>query len=157
MEIWDINELKRDEKQDNLYSLFELTHDTKLTNDITLSEHQVEEDEEMRIDLICYRLYGNTNQIGILLNLNEISNPLNIKKGDIIKYCGIDTIEKFKLSPQTEGLVKQIVPKTKPNKSTRTDKNREEFEKNNYTIPPNLQESPTPPFQISGGSIIIGG
>jgi len=155
MEIWDIIELKRDEKQDNLYSLFERTHETGL--EINFKEHTVEEDEEMRIDLISFRLYGNVNQVGFLLNYNEISNPLNIRKGDIIKYCNLEILDRFKLSPQSDGLVEQIVPKTKPNKSTRTDKNREEFEKNDNTIPPNLQETPTPPFRISGGSIIIGG
>jgi len=155
MQIWDLKELKRDDKQDNLYSLFERTHESGV--EVNFSEHIVSDDEEMRIDLICFRLYGNVNEVGTLLNLNEISNPLNIKKGDLIRYCNQEILDKFKLSPQADDLLKEVLPIPKPNKGTRKDKNREEFEKNNYTIPPNLQESPTPPFQIIGGSIIIGG
>jgi len=154
MEIWDLTELKRDDKQNKLYDLFAETQ-RRPGNLDQYDQYIVQEDEEMRIDLVCNRIYGNVDKVGFLLFLNEISNPLNIRKGDVIRYANQSGLDNFKVSPQDENVVPEILAKV--DKSTRKDPNREEFEKNNYTIPPNLQETPTPPFQIRGDTVIIGG
>ena len=38
----------------------------------------IEQDEEMRLDLISFRLYGSVNYVGFLCNINQIDNPLNV-------------------------------------------------------------------------------
>lgn len=153
MEIWDITELKRDDKQDKLYNLFDSTIN-KPTDLTGLEQHLVTEDEEMRIDLVCYRIYGSTKEISLLLSINDITNPLNIKAGDMIRYLPSGSTDTYKSSPQDEGITTEVVAAN--DKGTRKDPNREEFEKNNYTLPPNLQETPRPPFELVGDRVIIG-
>lgn len=152
MEIWDLTSLARDRNQDDLYDLFDITFRNQ--GAFPLEEYIVEKDEEMRIDLISLKLYGNVNQVGFLLNLNEISNPLNIKERDIIRWCSLDSIDTLKESPTDKQLAPTI---SGVNKSTRKDPNREKFVENDFELPPNLLEKPQSSINIIGNTLVIGG
>jgi hypothetical protein len=87
MIAYDLDILVRDYTQDDLYNLFNKTYvEFTLPN---TSEYIVQQDEEMRIDLICYRIYDSTEYVAFLLNFNGIENPLNVMPGDLIKYVDI--------------------------------------------------------------------
>ena len=109
----------------------------------------------MRIDIICYKIYGTTEFIDILLNINKIDNPLNIKNGDFIRYPGINDIILFRVEEEAQ---KQTVQKLlNRNKATRKDDSRNKYIEQNYSLPPTILPTPTNAVNISGPDIIIGG
>jgi len=150
MEIYDISILKRDPNQNDLYDLIEQTF---TLNTIPLFKFIVGREEEMRPDLISYKLYKSVNYVDFILNLNEIDNPLNIKEGDVILYTTADKFESYKVSPNT------IADKRKtllsPNKSSRKDPNRQQYIEDNYQLPPTFLETPASPISTSGNKITI--
>ena len=75
MKIYDIDNLL---KKNNQYDLFTRTYKYS-ANGIQYSSYRVQKGEEMRIDLVCKSIYGNIDYVDIILNVNNISNPLNIK------------------------------------------------------------------------------
>jgi hypothetical protein len=83
MDTIDIKKLKRDKSQNNLYDLF-----IQSFNYIAdyLDYVVVNKQFEMRLDFLCYKLYGSIEYIGFLMKLNDIFNPYSIKVGDIITY-----------------------------------------------------------------------
>ena len=65
--------------------------------------HRVEEEEEMRMDLISVKYYGTEDYLDILCKFNGISNPFSLERGQLIKvpntpgkyyYSGDDIIDK---------------------------------------------------------------
>jgi hypothetical protein len=55
--------------------------------------HIGKRDEEMRMDLICYRLYGSPEWIHHLCKYNNIKNPFDIRAGDYIRYPKQEDLE----------------------------------------------------------------
>jgi hypothetical protein len=53
--------------------------------------HFVDKYDEMRLDSISYKIYGNTDYIDYLMFLNDLVNPLNIKEGDLIFYTNVES------------------------------------------------------------------
>ncbi len=76
MKITDIDKLKRSTDNQNLFDLTTATFKFSWV-DAQYTQYKVKKGEEMRIDLICNSIYGNVDNIDILLNVNNISNPLN--------------------------------------------------------------------------------
>jgi hypothetical protein len=151
MKMWDLDNLVRDQNQDDLYDLFAQTF--KNQPDYQFEVYVVGKEEEMRIDLISQKLYGNVDQVPFLLNFNQISNPLNIKENDVIRYCNLDVIDVFNESPQDKDIAPKIVG---TNKSTRKDPNRQKFVENDFALPPNLLEAPQSSINIVGNKLVIG-
>jgi hypothetical protein len=92
MKIYSLENTKR--KPDGLYELMY----PFLINDIDKNNTEVEKyivpiNREMRIDLICMDIYGNTEFIDELMFMNGIIDPYSIKMNDIIYY--IDNIKTF--------------------------------------------------------------
>jgi len=159
MKIYDLDNVRRvkqklDKELGQEY-FFDLTQSTFISRrDVTLSYWYVQPDEEMRIDILCYRIYGTTEFIDILLNVNRIDNPLNIKNGDIIKYPGKDDINLFRVEETQKQVVQRLLNR---NKSTRKDNNRKDYIEQNYSLPPTVLSTPTNAVSISGPDIVIGG
>lgn len=151
MEVYDLSILARDFKQDDLYDLFNKTYiDFK---GVQFDEYIVQQDEEMRMDLICYRIYSSTEYIGFLCNYNGIENPLNVMQGDIIKYVDISDIDSFKYSLVKSEQVKQEI--LNADKGSRKDPTRKEFVEQGYSLPPNFNDTPQAPVQLVGDTLLI--
>lgn len=92
MKIYSIENTKRNKKYDNLYDLFYPMLVDKNLNNVKFKEYIVNDNREMRIDLICLDIYNSSDFIDELMHINDIINPYSIKKGDIIKYPPIDIL-----------------------------------------------------------------
>jgi len=162
MKLNDIEKLPRDLKQDNLYDLFTKTYiDFPSTQ---ASEYIVDRDEEMRMDLISYRIYGNANFVDFLCNFNQIDNPLNIKQGDKIRYIDSEQIALFSYDQVAPEIQKKGLLNV--NKASRKDPARQQFvedgynlkdelTRQGYSLPPNFKDAPTQPVRIVENTLTI--
>lgn len=129
---------------------------------IRMYSYVVQRTEEMRIDLVMQSMYGdgyNFEDLDVILYINGIDNPLNIKEGVTLFYPGIEDIDKFRYYEKgkyTEN--KKISEKLSvPNKTTRKDSSREDFVNNGYSLPPVVLPETKQPVRVSSDKIIIGG
>jgi hypothetical protein len=158
MKIYDLNNIKKvtqryDKElgQTDFYDLTESTFRSRV--DVSYNYYYVQKNEEMRIDLVCYSIYNNTDYIDILLNVNEIDNPLNIKYGDVIKYPSDKDIPLFRVKTESKDITNTLINK---NKSTRKDKNRNKYIEENFTLPPTVLQNTIEPVIQEGDNIVIG-
>lgn len=150
MELYDITTLVRDDNQDGLYNLFEQTFSLK---ELPNFQYTVLPEQEMRIDLVCLSIYRNLDHVDMLLDLNSIDNPLNIKAGDIIYYVSSDRLNEFKV---TIGATKENRRSLlSPNKSNVKDPNRTKYIEDNYQLPPTFLDTPQSPITIEKNNIRI--
>lgn len=129
---------------------------------IQLLSYVVQRTEEMRIDLVMQSMYGdgyNFEDLDVILYINGIDNPLNIREGATLLYPGISDIDKFRYYEKgnyTEN--KKITEKLSvPNKTARKDSSREDFVNNGYSLPPVVLPETKQPVRVSSDKIIIGG
>ena len=151
MDIYDLNNLKKDTSGN--YDLVQLTFKSRI--DVTLYNYQVQPGEEMRMDLVSESIYGSNNYIDILMHINNIDNPLNIKEGVFLKYPSSKDVELYRITEEKPSTVQNKI--INANKSTRKDSNRDKYIKQGYSLPPVVLEKPTDPVRIEGNNIIIGG
>lgn len=154
MNIYDINQLKRDTKQDNLYNFFQLTYKDISFGESPLSQYEISEEEYMRLDLASFKLYKNDSFVDILCNVNSIDNPLNIMSSDRIIYPNVGQIDSYKL----DDVFVEAVPGLLLNaeKTSQVDENRKQYVEKNYNLTPTANEVPKEPVKIVGSSIVIG-
>ena len=136
--------------------------------DIGLNEYTVRREHNMRIDLLFRDIYDidetqfpiKSENIDIILYLNNIDNPLNIKEGMIIKYpSNIEDFYKYRmnfneLENEKSNIKDRLIV---PNKSTVKDNNRQKYISNNYSLPPVVLDKPRKPVKIENGKFKIGG
>lgn len=97
MRIYSLENTKKDKKQNNLYDLiYPLLSYNNNPDDI--NEYIVKDDKEMRLDLICYEIYGTIIYMDELMHLNGIIDPYSVKSGDIIKWAPIDQLKRYRES-----------------------------------------------------------
>jgi hypothetical protein len=153
MNITDIDKLKRSSKNENLYDLTKLTYRTSF-GDVSYGEYRVQKGEEMRIDLVCQSIYGNVDYVDKILNANNISNPLNIKEGVLLKYPLVDFIEQTEV---TESLTNDVqAALANPSKSKAPDPSRQAYVEQNYSLPPTVMEQPTRQIVVENGVAKVG-
>jgi hypothetical protein len=144
MKITDIDKLKRDTENNNLFDLTKLTFKLSWT-DVNYTQYRVKKGEEMRIDLICNSIYGDVNNIDILLN---------IKEGSIILYPSIEQIDNLRPKEvPTENKQKLLANK---DKSTKVDSSRQAYVEANYNLPPTVMDMPTEQTKVAGGLATVG-
>lgn len=116
-----LENLKRNEEQDNLYDLFKdtLLDSDKLTKYLTT----VQDGEEMRLDLVSRRIYGTTAYEEELMILNNILNSWSIQKGDEIYFLPSNVIDLMK-QPEKENVKVDKKTTKKVDKNTKYDTNR---------------------------------
>jgi hypothetical protein len=153
MVIKDIDKLKRSTTNLDLYDLNKLTFRFTFEG-LSFGEYKVKKGEEMRIDLVCNSIYGNLENIDILLNINNISNPLNIKEGSTLRYPSVDSIASLRVRESKTNNVQSSLSSS--NKASAQDPARQQYVDQNYSLPPNVMEKPTEQTQISGNTIKIG-
>lgn len=135
--------------------LYDLTESTFVYQNIPLYPYEVQQGEEMRIDLVSDSIFNTLEYADVLLNINNIDNPLNIKEGSIIYYSDTNVMEALRTSqPTNDSLVTSKLSNT--NKSTRVDRNRKDYIEKNYSLSPNILDKPTDQVRISGDNLIIG-
>ena len=104
---------------------------------------------------MCESIYGNTEYLDLLMHINNIDNPLNIKEGAILYYPSSNKIDLYRIVEEKPQTVQNKIINT--NKTTRKDSNREMYIKQGYSLPPVVLEKPTEPVRIEGDNIVIGG
>jgi hypothetical protein len=150
MNLFDITSLQRDTKQSNLY---DLTEPTFVLKELGIYSMTVLPEQTMRPDLISYSIYQSVNYVDLILDLNSIDNPLNIKSGDIIYYISLDQLDYYRQNPNIVTQQRNIL--LNANKSTKIDNNRQIYTDNNYQLSPTFLQNPGSPISISGGNITI--
>jgi len=152
MKLYDLENIKRD-SDTGMYDLSKLTF--KYKNDVTLYQYTVQKGEEMRIDLVCQSLYGTDDYVDLIMRINYIDNPLNIKEGLVINYPPADRINLYRIVEESTKEVQNKIINT--NKTTKRDKNRESYLSQGYSLPPVVLEKPADPVRIEGSTVVIGG
>ncbi len=109
--------------------------------------------EEMRLDTICYKIYGNTDYVDFLMFLNDIINPLNITEGQTILYVNLEDIPGFKV--EADILQDTTNKLLNLSKAKRVDKAREDF-LDKPSLPPTVNTSDVNPIQFENGRVIVG-
>ena len=151
MELYDINKLVKNDGSGDFYDLFEIFF--QKDESINFKLYTVQRGEEMRMDLVSHSIYNDTQYVDFLCNLNEITNPLNIKLGDTMLYVDRDFIERFRVKPKTQ-TAQQVIAKS--NRGTLQDKSRQDYVENNFSLPPNVLERPSEQVLIKGSVIKLG-
>jgi hypothetical protein len=165
MDIFSLYKTVKFNSADGVYNLFE---PTIIFSNTDTSEYTVTDTDEMRIDLIIQNMYSITpnsvystlENIDIILRLNNIDNPLNIKKGMILKFPPVGKFENYRYSQVLEtnnDVTKQLAVPNNPNKTTRVDPNRQNYIENDYSLSPVVLDTPREPVRIENGKFSIGG
>jgi hypothetical protein len=85
---------------------------------------KVTEDYSMRPDLLSKVLYNDVSKYGEILKINEISDPLSIKEGDILLSLYENRLDSFYVNPVKETNENNYTRLTDPTKVSKKDKNR---------------------------------
>ena len=152
MDIKDLDLLKRDINQGNLYDLTQ--NNLKFVPNLPSTYFVLSDEEEMRADLVSYAIYNNVDNVDYLLNLNDIDNPLNLMSGDYIKWVSPTTLNSIEINVSKVDTVSLGLLNT--NKKTQVDPTRQVYVSNEYSFPPTFNEAGGPPAAISGNTIILG-
>lgn len=167
MDIYSLNKQVKFDTAQNLYNLFQPTF--IFNTAVSLQEYEVTRDDEMRIDLIFMNMYQYDvsmlqyylDNIDVVLFINNIDNPLNIKAGMILRYPNPDDYDRFRYDDKLETLstdvTKQLATPNLPNKATKVDPNRQSYLENDYSLPPVVLDVPREPVRIEDGRFSIGG
>ncbi len=150
MKSYDIDILKRNKSLGDIYDLTEKTFAFFSTR---LFEYTVLPEEEMRIDLISYNIYKSTDYIDVILNVNEIINPLNILAGDKLIIPERANINNFRIVPPTPPLLRPSLVNT--GRANIKDPKRLEFIENNFQLAPSTLPIPQSPIQVNRDNIVI--
>ena len=156
MELYDLSILKIDINQTDVNiptGLYDLLEPTFTLKDISRSKITVTKEQEMRIDIISNDIYQSVNYADLLLDINGIDNPLNIKAGDIIEYIPLDQLTNYRVSPNTTAENRRTL--LSPNKSSAKDTTRQQYVEDNYQLPPTFLENTGSPVSTSGTKVII--
>lgn len=133
-------------------------------SEVSFDEYVIQKGEDMRIDLVMQSIYGdyNTSDADVLLYINGIDNPINIREGVKLIYPPVNLIGSFRyeesISKSSSASAKEIRNQLgKLNKSTRKDENRKKFLDSDYSLPPFVMKDPRPGVTVEGTNIKIGG
>jgi len=166
----DIKSLYKYIKKNQETGFYDLFTPTFISNpNIKLQQYIVTKDDEMRIDLVFSNMYSidkldlfsYLEDIDVILYINNIDNPLNIKEGMILDYPIIGELEDFRYLPPTtisnNSITKQLGVPNLPNKTTRRDNSRQNYIENEYSLSPVVLDTPRESVRIENGRFSIGG
>lgn len=150
MKIFDLEVLRRSEKEDNLYDLTAVTYTNYTTQ---FFEYTVLPEEDMRIDLVSNSIYASTEYMDLIMSVNEIVNPLNVRAGDVIIYPDTRVVDYFRFTPPAPPYIGTPIMNTQ--KANIRDPKRMEFIENNYQLPPTILPYEQSPIRINRDNITI--
>jgi len=127
-----------------------------------LSTYVVQKGEDMRIDLVMKSIYDDIyvfSDIDVILYINHIDNPLNVREGMIIYYPDEESLQDFRYYENgTLAENKSIKQRLGVlNKTTRVDEKRKKFLDSNYSLPPVVQQRSRPGVTMDETNINVGG
>lgn len=168
MDIYSLQKQIKFNVKQNLFDLFEPT--LFYRTDIPMGQYTVTIDEEMRPDLLMKNIYSIDyslldsflEDIDVLLFINNIDNPLNIKSGMTIDYpLSIESFGSYRYSTNdtssSNDVLQQLAVPNYVDKTTKSDPNRQDYIENNYSLSPVLMDSPKDAITIQNGVFSIGG
>jgi hypothetical protein len=128
----------------------------------SLASYIVQRGEDMRIDLVMKSIYDdiyNYKDIDILLYINNIDNPLNIREGMILYYPELEAFEGYRFYEEVSAAVKKSVKQSLGvlNKTTRVDEKRKKFLDSDYSLPPVVLQESRPSVTMDEFKIKVGG
>lgn len=148
------NILKRDNPTE-LYDITGVSFIYPMDLNFTIFQYIVSDFEEMRMDLVCNAIYGDTEHIDMLCSLNDIKNPLSIKEGTVILYVPSDQITNLQISDINKDYVRKVISNRR--KQQKIDPKRTKYlEEQGYSLPPTITKSDYRPIKHHGGKTHIG-
>lgn len=157
MDLKNLETLKR-ENNATLYDLSEITFlYNKVEKDRNSILYTTTEDDDMRLDLICDKLFGDVNQIDFLCNLNNIKNPLLVKSNLDILYVPLSSLPAFvPEDSENNAMVRRTISNKR--KASVIDPKRIKFlEDKSQSLPPTITKKDYNPVKYKDGKISIGG
>lgn len=165
MKIKSIEAVKKEAASDNRsfkpeYNLYVqvLVGNTK----IGLFEFVCTKRHEMRLDLVCFDIYGKQDYIDVLSNLNTMFNVFDVKEGDIILFIEEENIGEVSTSESAIQNIKDQLKTANKGKNFKLDNNRQkdvakrtQTEKNKSYIPPNILDSNNSNLNNNNGVITL--
>lgn len=127
-----------------------------------LDSYTVQRGEDMRIDLVMKSIYDDIytfNEVDIILHINHIDNPLNIREGMIIYYPQSETLDDFRYYEDGDVASNKSIKQTLGvlNKTTRVDEKRKKFLDSNYSLPPVVLQESKEGVTVGATTIKVGG
>ena len=127
-----------------------------------VSSYTVQKDEDMRIDLVMKSIYDDSyslSDIDIILYINDIENPLNIREGMVLYYPDLGSLENYRFSEEVIIIDNKSVKQKLGvlNKTTRVDEKRKKFIDADYSLPPVVKQQSKPSVTFDSDNIKIGG
>jgi hypothetical protein len=126
----------------------------------------VTEETEMRADLVSFTYLNETSRLGTMLKLNNISNPLSLKSGEVLFIPGDDMVSELFRSGEAANNQKQKARsfrKELQEKISQVSKERLEYlnSKNisniaDTPLPPNLLREGEQQILVTEGRLIFG-
>lgn len=127
----------------------------------SLRVYEVQKGEEMRIDLVMSSIYDEytLSDLDVILYINGIDNPLNIREGMLLSFPEIEALVGFRYYDNGGHVVSKSIKSQLGvlNKTMRKDENRKKFLDSNYSLPPTVMKESKPSVRISGETIFVGG
>lgn len=163
----DVKDVKLNQDEGLLYDLFKATI-SNFIDTIQLGSYIVKPEDEMRIDLILKNMYELENDaiqnyfgnIDIILVINNIDNPLNIKSGQVLFYPPLADFDEFRIrlendvSTQSRDVIRRLGV---PDKTSRVDSSRKKYLSDGVALPPTVNPNPKDGATIKNGQFIVGG
>jgi len=155
-------------RKNGYYDLFKSTIRYNISG-YEFSEYTVLEEDEMRLDLVLKKMYDLSpsdansylENLDIICTINNLDNPLNIKRGMILKYPeNLGEFELYRIASEqdlqsrSKSITKQL---SVPDKKTRTDSSRKKYVDSGYSLPPTVNSKPKNSVTIENGAFKIGG
>lgn len=144
--------------------IIDLTHSALKDADFIFSgTYEVTSNFEMRPDLLCYVIYGDTSRMDEVFKANRISNPFAMNEGDIIFTPDVMTVNTHFSSltseeVETKDLIRNqyLDPSKQPDKDAAA-REIEKFKKRDKLgLPPNILAEGEKEILIENGRVIYG-
>jgi hypothetical protein len=130
---------------------------------IVLEQYVVQKGEDMRIDLVVQSIYGEETisygDVDVILYINGIDNPINIREGMVLLYPPEADLLAFRYEVEEASKTSKSVKERLGvlNQTTRKDEKRKKFLEADYSLPPVVLKESRPGVIITPTEILIGG
>lgn len=123
------------------------------------------EEHVMRPDLVSAMYCGNQNNMGTLLKVNSISNPLSIDSGEILFIPDSETVNRLpaKNIPEVQEDTRKSFRKKLQDRISKISEQRKEYlnsveisEATQTPLPPNVSPEGAEQFKVENGKLIFG-